>query len=161
MSYPGLVSDQACWSPMMLFGHRWVSDQACQSTMGLQTGILVSDGTCQSRMCLRSCMLVSGGSPMKHVSLRQVFNETCCYSIRHVGLRWISDKACLSPMGLQRVSDMSPIIIIFSWTPYFPLFFFCRFLILSKFSIFFQRWESLQTRQNIMHITYVYTVLRV
>ena len=80
-------------------------------------------------------MSVSNGSPIRHVgpwSGMSVSDQACRSPIRHVVLRLVSNQACRSPMGLWSgmsvsdgapiglhwVSNRSPIVIIFSWTPF-------------------------------------------
>ena len=99
-------------------GLQWVSNQAFWYPVrhvGLQWGMLVSNEACWSPIwhgCHQWTMLV--------------FDEAGCSTMRHVILRWgMLDETCWSPMdlrsdmsSLQWVSDRSPIIIVFLWTPF-------------------------------------------
>ena len=96
-------------------------------------------------------------SRIRHVGLRwdmSVSHEACRSLIRHVGLQQVSNQACQSPISLRSgmsvsdgspirhvglcwVSDRSPKIIIFSWTPFLTFFLrncsFCLRIIPSVF----------------------------
>ena len=86
----------------------WVSEQPWWSQIGLLADMLVSDQACRS--------------PIRHVSLQWISDEACRSPMRHVGYRWVSDQTFWSLMNLRSISDRSPIILIFSWTPKSVLF---------------------------------------